>query len=225
METKILSSVIVIAVKNYLTSGSKRKKVVLIAIAVGVLLLGGLCVKSNYGRRWWRHHATYGDTRYQAQFNDINKEQLVSAKSLGIVPQADDKNLDFLVDSGKLVKIHTCGYYKTTARKSYLTPKAANLLEEIGRRYKAKMGKSNASFTVTSMYRTKKDVTKLKGHNGNAVTNSCHLYGTTFDIAYNNLNTKEKRTLANVLTDLRKMGYCHVRYEVNQPCFHITVKK
>lgn len=88
------------------------------------------------------------------------------------------------------------------------------------------------------MLRSKEDVKKLRGHNGNATENSCHLYGTTFDICYNRYKTVEdpdgpkrrvvrndtlKWVLSEVLNDLRREKRCLIKYEVHQGCFHITV--
>ena len=85
---------------------------------------------------------------------------------------------------------------------------------------------------VTSVLRTKEDVEKLRRYNHNATENSCHLYGTTFDIAYNKYSpiTRSVRddtlkwVLSEVLKDLRKQGRCHIKYEKRQGCFHITVR-
>ena len=86
--------------------------------------------------------------------------------------------------------------------------------------------------------RTKEDIVRLQGHNSNATMNSCHLYGTTFDICYNRYQTVEapgekRRAVRNdtlkwifseVLRDMRDEGRCYVKYEVKQGCYHITVR-
>lgn len=161
---------------------------------------------------------------YKSEFTDRNPIQLPSAKRMGITPQDDASNLPQLVDEGKLVKLSSNFYYSCIASMPYLTPEAADLLAEIGRRYKKELGYVFKKPVLTSMLRTRESVDKLQKHNRNAVKNSCHLYGTTFDITYARMNTKERRAMAQVLADLRKAGYCHVLYEVNQPCFHITVR-
>ena len=86
--------------------------------------------------------------------------------------------------------------------------------------------------------RTKDDVTKLRNRNGNATENSCHLYGTTFDLCYNRYITVEdpegpkrrvvrndtlKWVLSEVLRDFRVQNRCYIKYEVKQGCFHMTV--
>ena len=68
-----------------------------------------------------------------------------------------------------------------------------------------------------------------------AVKNSAHRHATTFDISYKTFepglftfetNVGElKKTLAEVLRDLRNDKLCYVRYEVKPGCFHITVRE
>ena len=123
----------------------------------------------------------------------------------------------------------------------YLVPRAAVLLNDIGRAYYDSLqikGVPLHQFIVTSVLRTKEDVAKLRNYNRNATENSCHLYGTTFDICYNRYKTVqppgEKRrqvqndtlkwVLAEVLNDMRKQGRCYIKYEVKQSCFHITTR-
>ena len=91
---------------------------------------------------------------------------------------------------------------------------------------------------VTSVLRSEEDVARLRKHNINASENSCHRFGTTFDICYNRYMTvqteKEPRrqvqndtlkwVLSEVLRDMRESGRCHIKYEVKQGCFHITTR-
>jgi hypothetical protein len=87
--------------------------------------------------------------------------------------------------------------------------------------------------------RSEEDIEKLKKVNHNTSENSCHRFGTTFDISYNRYETvadpdgpprREVRNdtlkwvLSEVLNDLRKQERCYVKYEVKQGCFHITVR-
>ena len=117
----------------------------------------------------------------------------------------------------------------------YLVPTASILLQDIGRNFFDSLQVKNIPLTkllVTSVLRTKEDVEKLRRYNHNATENSCHLYGTTFDIAYNKYSpiTRPVRddtlkwVLSEVLNDLRKQGRCHIKYEKKQGCFHITVR-
>ena len=124
----------------------------------------------------------------------------------------------------------------------YLVPRASVLLQDIGRSFFDSLqvkGIPLHKIIVTSVLRTKADVEKLRSKNGNATQNSCHLYGTTFDVCYNRYKTVEdpdgprrrqvrndtlKWVLSEVLNDARKQNKCLVKYEVKQGCFHITVK-
>ena len=124
----------------------------------------------------------------------------------------------------------------------YLVPRAAVLLQDIGRNFFDSLqlkGVPLHKIIVTSVMRSKADVNKLRGHNGNATQNSCHLYGTTFDVCYNRYKTVEapdgprkravrndtlKWILSEVLNDIRQSGRCYIKYEVKQGCFHITVR-
>jgi hypothetical protein len=125
----------------------------------------------------------------------------------------------------------------------YLVPRAAALLQDIGRNFFDSLQVKHIplhKIIVTSLMRTKDDVAKLQTHNKNATENSCHLYGTTFDISYTKFITVrdprgEKRrlvrddtlkfVLSEVLRDLRNQNRCYVKYEVKQACFHITTRK
>lgn len=92
---------------------------------------------------------------------------------------------------------------------------------------------------ITSVLRTEDDVTRLRNFNTNASSQSCHRYGTTFDISYNRYVTVEdpdgperrrvrndtlKWILSEVLYDQRMLGTCYVKYEVKQGCFHVTAR-
>ncbi len=168
---------------------------------------------------------------YKKDFNDLNDTQLVAAQRAGIRPISDRQAAEAM--KGKLVYIQNCQYYKVdhlTHSIPYLIPTAADLLIEIGRRFQDYAG-TDARFIITSLLRTQDDVKKLKRSNGNASPNSCHRYATTFDITYNRFDRKGglregrlKEDLARALYDLHSAGFCYVKYESKQACFHITVR-
>lgn len=197
---------------------------ILALIVLAIVAITYIYMSVSVKRKYVTTHIEIGNN-YKSIFTDKNSIQLPTADRMGISPQVDESNISQLVSEDKLVKLYSCRYYKCVASLPYLTPEAADLLAEIGRRYKEELGYRFQGPTVTSMFRTKESVKKLQTHNGNAVTNSCHLRGTTFDITYSRMNSKERKAMAQVLADLRKAGYCYVLYEVNQPCFHITVRK
>ena len=114
----------------------------------------------------------------------------------------------------------------------YLVPKAETLLSDIAREFQVISG-TNSRFEVTSVLRTKEDIKKLQGSNANATTNSCHLYGTTFDISYARFrtdvlhpksNAELREALAQAVYNLREQGRCYVKFEKKQKCYHITVR-
>lgn len=179
---------------------------------------------------------------YAQAFPDQNDVQLRSAQQWGVQPvhswqEAEQRH-------GELVYVGLNPYFHVDHLKSsipYLVPRASVLLQDIGRSFYDSLqikGIPLHQLIVTSVLRSTDDVARLRGHNGNATQNSCHLYGTTFDVSYNRYRTVQapgqqrravrndtlKWVLAEVLRDLREQGRCHIKYEVHQGCFHITVK-
>lgn len=164
------------------------------------------------------------DGRYKPTFDDIQEVQIEAATSLGITPIQSASDIMALVDSGRLVRVASGQEYDLHADFPYLTPVAADLLEEVRRRFDAD-NDTPVPLRLTSCLRTIDSVKGMKRWNPNSVDNSCHLYGTTFDISYSRMTAKDKQRLAQVLYELQQGGYCYVKYERKQPCFHITVKR
>lgn len=168
---------------------------------------------------------------FHKDFDYINDVHMGAARRLGIKPLANREALDGM--KGKLVELHNTRYYKIdplTSSVPYLVPKAADFLTALGRLMQEYNG-TTSRFVVTSVLRTQADVKKLRRRNGNASENSTHCYATTVDITYNRFDIhgktwegKLKEDLAKALYDLQERGYCYVKYEVKQPCFHITVR-
>ena len=169
--------------------------------------------------------------------------QLLAAKKHGVSPVED--RTDAEKRKKELVFVGASPYfYVDRLRNSipYLVPRAANLLNDIGRAYYDSLqikGIPLHQVIVTSVLRSRDDIRRLRGHNGNATENSCHLYGTTFDVCYNRYKTVSdpdgaqrravrndtlKWVLSEVLRDMRESGRCYVKYEVKQGCFHITAR-
>lgn len=188
-------------------------------------------------------HRIYSVANYLQAFPDTNDLQLTAARKWGIAPVMNREDAE--ARKNELVYMAASPYYKVDKLKQsipYLVPRAAILLEDIGRAYFDSLqmkGIPLHRFLVSSVLRTKNDVAKLRNINGNATENSCHLYGTTFDIAYNKYFTVEdpyglprrkvqndslKWVLSEVLRDMREQGRCYIKYEVKQGCFHLTVR-
>lgn len=180
-------------------------------------------------------------------YKDLNAVHLKYAKANGIKGFKSNKEfrekIDDLVDDDELVKVETCKYYvvdKLTHSHAYLVPEAAELLEEIGKRFQEKLDENDLSkryYQVTSLLRTGESQRGLSRSNVNASSNSSHLYGTTFDITYAKVYTKPKlqksaeiadgpaiRLLSEAIGELRKEGRCVVVTERKERCFHITVR-
>lgn len=184
----------------------------------------------------------YSVPSFQRTFPDSNSVQLEAANRYGVPPVENRQDAERRMK--ELVYIGANPYYyvdKLNNSIPYLVPRAAVLLQDIGRSFFDSLqtkGIPLHKLIVTSVLRTKDDVTKLRNRNGNATVNSCHLYGTTFDICYNRYKTVEdpdgpqrrkvrndtlKWVLSEVLRDFREQGRCHIKYEVHQGCFHMTV--
>lgn len=160
---------------------------------------------------------------------------------MGVKPIADRQ--DAMNKKSGLVYVGSNPYFyidKLHSSIPYLVPRASVLLQDIGKAYYDSLmikGIPLHKIIVTSVLRSKADVAKLRTHNGNATQNSCHMYGTTFDLCYNRYVTVEapgekrrrvtndtlKWVLSEVLRDMRENKRCLIKYEVNQGCFHITV--
>ncbi|MBF1403409.1 MAG: DUF5715 family protein [Prevotella histicola] len=173
---------------------------------------------------------------YDESFPDSQPQQLSAALKFGVKPVAD--RVDAERRKSELVYIGSNPYYnmkKLNNSVPYLVPRAAVLLQDIARNFMDSLqtkGVPLNKLLISSVLRTKEDVQRLRKYNKNATENSCHLYGTTFDIAYNKYaaitrpvrNDTLKWVLSEVLNDLRSQGRCYIKHEKHQGCFHITVR-
>lgn len=190
-----------------------------------------------------RPHRIRSVPSYAVAFPDTNAVQLVAAQHWGVTPVRDREDAE--ARKRELVYIASSPYYHVDPLYSsipYLVPRAAVLLHDIGQAFFDSLyvkGVPLHKMIVTSVLRSQEDVVKLRRRNGNATENSCHLYGTTFDICYNRYKTVEdpdgpvrrrvrndtlKWVLSEVLRDMREQGRCYIKYEVKQGCFHMTVR-
>lgn len=181
-------------------------------------------------------HPVKGVWSYKDCFPDTNAVHLSAAKEFGVVPVANSADAE--ERRHELVYIGSSPYYRIAKLNSsipYLVPRAAALLQDISRNFMDSLAIKRVPETkllITSVLRSKEDVVKLGKHNKNASPNSCHVYGTTFDISYNHfvpLGRKVqgdtlKRVLSEVLNDLRQQNRCYVKYELHQACYHVTVR-
>lgn len=173
---------------------------------------------------------------YDVSFPDSQHVQVAAALKYAV--PAVENRIDAEKRIKELVYIGSNPFYevkKLSNSVPYLVPRASILLQDIGRNFFDSLQVKNIPLNkllVTSVLRTKEDIKNLQKHNGNATEKSCHLYGTTFDIAYNKYRaiTRPVRDdtlkwfLSEVLNDMRKQGRCYIKYEKRQGCFHITIR-
>ena len=181
---------------------------------------------------------------YAACFPDVQDVQIVAARKWGVSPVRDREEAE--QRRKELVYVGANPLYTIdkgiTHSIPYLVPRAAHLLSTIGRNYLDSLyikGIPLHKIIVSSVLRTEDDVARLTQRNGNASEQSCHRFGTTFDICYNRYTTvsppngPERRVVQNdtlkwvlseVLRDIREQELCYIKYEVKQGCFHITVR-
>ena len=187
-------------------------------------------------------HRIFSVPHFGKTFPDQQDVQIVAASKHGVAPVQNREEAEH--SKGKLVYVGSNPFFyvdKLNNSIPYLVPRASVLLQDIGRAYFDSLqikGIPLHKIIVTSILRTKDDVSKLRTRNGNATENSCHLYGTTFDICYNRYkqiqtekqprrqvqNDTLKWVFSEVLRDFREKNRCYIKYEVKQGCFHITVR-
>ena len=171
-------------------------------------------------------------------FNDSNALQLEAAEQNGFKPVTSLRDA-YAIDR-PLIRIYSCDAYlldDLTASVPYLVPKAAQLLKEIGYAFQdtiRKRGGKEYRIKVTSVTRTDFSVSKLMKRNRAATENSCHRYGTTFDISWVKFDCLDpsmvisledlKNILAEVVQDFRRQGRCYAIFERKSGCLHITVR-
>ena len=179
---------------------------------------------------------------YKLKFNDLQVRQHEVASRIGL--QRPPKDRDDAASMRKsLVKIETNDNYivdSLTHSVPYLIPSAKRELDSIGAEWAdilSRNGLPHYRFYVTSVLRTQEDIRYLqRSGNINSVTQSCHCYGTTFDLAYMRYDkvtrTRDymhednlKLVLGQVLLNHQRAGKIFVKYEAKQSCFHITVRK
>ena len=176
--------------------------------------------------------------QYDRLFNDLNDTQLEAARKNGLPSPITKEQAE---TDRRLVRIEPNQYYdidKLTHSVPYLVPSAAKLLEDMGRAFQDSLFNRGYNrghrFTVTSVLRTEETVRQLRRTNVNSTENSCHCYGTTFDISYFTYSTpktgktssvdKMRQILYQVAYDMQRQARCYVKYEKQQTCLHITVR-
>ena len=179
---------------------------------------------------------------YAQKFNDLQPKQHAVASRIGL-PRPPKDRAEAQSMRSKLVEIKTNNNYivdDLTHSVPYLIPSAKRELEAIGDEWADILKRNNLPhyrFYVTSVLRTQEDVKDLqRSGNVNSTTQSCHCYGTTFDLAYLRydkvtrtrdymIDDNLKLVLGQVLLNHQRAGKIYVKYEAKQSCFHITVRE
>ena len=229
-----------------------NKKLVLLSIA-GLIIVVGLIWICTPGGEYSKSEqvAVVEDTlvaypgrtfSYKDKFRDTQAKQVRAAKAIGLKSPPQNRQ-EAAKMRGQLSLIKSNDNYvvdSLTHSIPYLVPAAARELEQIGEGFAEilqRNGLPHYRFYVTSVLRTKDDVKHLqKSGNVNATSQSCHCYGTTFDLAYFRFDkvsrTREymhqdnlKLVLGQVLLNEQRAGRIYVKYEYKQACFHITVRE
>ena len=179
---------------------------------------------------------------YKDKFNDLQSRQLTAAQAIGLSRPPKDR-ADAASMKKLLSPIASCDNYvvdSLTHSVPFLVPSAKRELDSIGAEFAdilQRNGLPHYRFRVTSVLRTQEDIRYLqRSGNINSVTQSCHCYGTTFDLAYmhydkvtrtNDYMTDDnlKLVLGQVLLNHQRAGRIYVKYEWKQSCFHITCRQ
>ena len=230
-----------------LSGRSKYGKIIVLLIGVALLTGCAGCSKKAAPQEQeivednlvWYPGRTFS---YKDKFNDLQSKQHDVASRIGLARPPKDRD-DAASMRKSLVEIRTNDNYivdSLTHSVPYLIPSAKRELDAIGAEWADILQRNNLPhyrFYVTSVLRTQEDIKFLqRSGNINSVTQSCHCYGTTFDLAYMRYNkvtrTRDymhednlKLVLGQVLLNHQRAGKIYVKYEWKQSCFHITVRQ
>ena len=147
-----------------------------------------------------------------------------------IVEQETDAGLLNLEQKKVLKGIQSNDFYYVRNLKHsqpLLLPKAVDFLNKLSILYQKKCSENQqyyVPFVITSATRSKKSIKNLQHKNSNAIENSPHLRGKTFDISYTafTINENQLKLFITALSELKHQNECFVKYERNG-CLHITV--
>jgi hypothetical protein len=169
------------------------------------------------------------------EFNEKNSIHIIASKKsslhspikkeIGIRKYLKNKSLVPLKDGeGYIIDKMSYSY-------PFLTAKTISFIEALGMEFKTACELSHLRcrpFIITSALRTKETVNKLQKINPNALKESTHLYGCTFDITWsrfgygNDPDQEMLDLLIPCLKNMQKKRKCRIKFEMNQSCFHIT---
>jgi hypothetical protein len=88
------------------------------------------------------------------------------------------------IENNENIRLKSMGH-----SRPFLTPEAVALIDEIGRRFRDSLAEDGLPEVIpylSSALRSEEEQRSLRTRNGNAAVHSAHMYGTTFDLSYNN---------------------------------------
>ena len=133
--------------------------------------------------------------------DNVSIHEFAYADGSGIVPQPDDESLNQLCKQSTLVKLKSNDLFivrKFEFSKPYILPEGHTFIKTLADLYYTKCQEDKITyvpFTISSVTRTKESVKALQECNPNAIKNSAHLKGKTFDISYKAFNDNKQQTL------------------------------
>lgn len=221
-----------------------NRKIKTIGIVLLLILSIGLLVYYPFRHKINRHlRYYYGAAKYRINgkpgagcsgcdqlFNDVVSDHVQAYENEGISKQQTDKGLIKLEKKGVLKRISTNDFYTIRDMNHalpLLLPKAVVFLDNLSASYQKKCDERKLvyiPFDITSATRSVAAVERLQENNDNAIKNSPHLLGKTFDVSYRSFydHTEQQKLFINALLELKKANACFVKYERNG-CLHITV--
>lgn len=180
---------------------------------------------------------------YNTVFNDLHELHMSEATKQGFSPMVTRRDTSRM--KGKIV-YHKPGEYENFVVDSLphsmpvMIPSVAKLINEIAVNFRDSLklvDYPDHKILVTSITRTEEDIKQLRRINGNSISDSAHRFGTTFDISWLNFqrvdsldrrmayNSVLKKSLGKVLYNMQQRKKCYIKYEEQQMCFHITIRK
>ena len=205
-------------------------------MVIAMLTMGFKKVPAKKGRTRARSSVSCSKCSYV--FDDgVDKHREVSRNSTLKTPAQNLSHIRQYVAENQLAALDNSNMYmlaKMTYSYPYLTVKSVDFVDQLAIAYRdacRKKGVLFRPFIITSALRTYESVARLTRVNGNAIKESAHLYGTTFDISWRRFGAEKAPSQPNlnilieVLRNLRDAGTCYVKYERHQACFHITVNE
>lgn len=120
---------------------------------------------------------------------DLNPSHLMAAQAHGLSEPLQNSEDAIPVELVELENNENIRLKRMGHSRPFLTPEAVALIDEIGRRFRASLAEDGLPEVIpylSSALRSEEDQRRLRGRNGNAAAHSAHMYGTTFDLSYNN---------------------------------------